>query len=215
MSKLTTLSQVSDVANAVINKVKDKGYSVGTYTIKKQAQAETGYAHTYQLFNVVGTGATAVETAVGEKINIPKDMVVQSATVETVTTTDVPYQGAVAGDKYIDMVIANSGGDHVYIPVNDFFNEYSAGNGIDITNSAIAIKIDSSNANGLSTTSNGLKLDTATTSASGAMSAADKVKLTALDNSIMECEDVTNDTTYDVKFQLYQGKPRLVYEEQA
>ena len=182
MSKLTTLSQVSDVANAVINKVKDKGYSVGTYTIKKQAQAETDYAHTYQLFNVVGEGATAVETAVGEKINIPKDMVVQSATVETVTTTDVPYQGAVVGDKYIDMVIANSSGTHVYIPVNDLFNEYSAGNGIDITNSAIAIKIDSTNANGLSATSNGLKLDTATTSTPGAMAAADKTKLDGLSN---------------------------------
>lgn len=211
--KLTNTEQVKDIVNAALQKVKDKKYGVGTYTIKKQAQAESGYAHTYQLFNVVGEGATAVETAIGEKINIPKDMVVQSATVETVTTADVPYQGAVVGDKYIDMVIANSGGDHVYIPVNDLFNEYSAGNGIDITNSAIAIKIDSSNANGLSATPNGLKLNVATTSASGAMSAADKLKLTALDNSIMECEDVTNSVTYDVKFQLYQGKPRLVYEE--
>lgn len=44
---------------------------------------------------------------------------------------------------------------------------------------------------------------------------ADKTKLSGLDNAILECEDVTNDTTYDVKFQLYQGKPRLVYEEKA
>jgi hypothetical protein len=215
MAKLATIDQAKELTNAALSKVKSKKYGVGNYTIKKQATAETGYAHTYQLFNVVGEGATATETAVGEKINIPKDMVVQSATVETVTTTDVPYQGAAVGDKYIDMVIANSSGTHVYIPVNDLFNEYSAGNGIDISSSVIAIKIDNANANGLSATANGLKLNTATASTAGAMSAADKTKLDGLDNSHIECEDVTNDVAYNVQFQLYQGKPRLVYEEQA
>lgn len=29
----------------------------------------------------------------------------------------------------------------------------------------------------------------------------------------LKCKDVTNDTTYDITFQLYQGKPRLVYDD--
>lgn len=40
----------------------------------------------------------------------------------------------------------------------------------------------------------------------------EKTKLSGLDNAIMECEDVTNDTTHTIRFQLYNGKPRLVVD---
>ena len=153
-----------------------KQADVTQYTIKKQAEAESGYAHTYQLFTV-GTGTGGADEAVGAKINIPKDMVVSAAELKTVETADVPYSGAKVGDKYIDMTIANSSGTHVYIPVNDLVDTYTAGNGIDITSNAVAIKIDSTNANGLSTSSAGLALATATTTTAGAMSASDKSKL--------------------------------------
>lgn len=181
MSKLITLSQAEEFTNAALAKVKAKGYleeaNLPTYTIKKQAEAETGYAHTYQLFEVTGEGASAVETPVGAKINIPKDMVVQSATVETVETADVPYSGAQVGDKYIDLVIANADNTHVYIAVNDLVDVYTAGNGIDITDNAVSVVVDGTNANGLSVSANGVALATATTTTAGAMSATDKDKL--------------------------------------
>lgn len=181
MSKLITLSQAEELANAVIGKVAAKNYlesaDLPSYTIKKQTEAETGYAHTYQLFEVVGSGASATETAVGAKINIPKDMVVSAAELKTVTVKDEPYEGAEVGDKYIDLTIANSSGTHVYIPVNDLVDVYTAGNGIDVTNNAISVVVNTSNANGLSVTANGLELAVATATTAGAMSAADKAKL--------------------------------------
>lgn len=181
MSELIKLSQAKDFTNAALAKVRAKGYleeaNLPTYTLKKQAEAETGYAHTYQLFEVTGEGASAVETPVGAKINIPKDMVVQSATVGIVETADVPYSGAQVGDKYIDLVIANADNTHVYIAVNDLVDVYTAGNGIDITGNAVSVVVDGTNANGLSVSANGVALATATTTTAGAMSATDKAKL--------------------------------------
>lgn len=53
---------------------------------------------------------------VGDAINVPKDKVVDSGEVKTVVADNVPYQGASAGDQYIDLTISNSD-DHVYIPL--------------------------------------------------------------------------------------------------
>lgn len=70
-------------------------------------EAETDeYARSYIL--------TLNGTQVGEAINIPFDKVVKSGTVKTVVADDVPYEGAVVGDKYIDLAIDHSD-DHVYI----------------------------------------------------------------------------------------------------
>lgn len=55
----------------------------------------------------------------GVNINIPKDMVVQSGSVQICTVDNVPVQGYVVGDKYIDLVIANSNNQHIYILVSD------------------------------------------------------------------------------------------------
>lgn len=74
------------------------------------------------------TGSSASPVA-GEKlvdIDLAKDMVVTSGSVGTVTTADVPYEGAVPGDKYIDLVIANATSDHIYIPANSLVDIYTA-----------------------------------------------------------------------------------------
>lgn len=149
---------------------------------------------------------------IGE-INIPKDFLVKSASVETVATADTPYTGAQVGDKYLDFVINSKAGDetasHVYLPVNELVDVYTGGNGVNVNNSNVisldlaadgglelvgstdgqkqlAIKLDSTNANGLALTSAGLKLAVATTSAAGAMSAEDKVKL----NKALTSDDI-------------------------
>lgn len=63
-------------------------------------------------------------------INIPKDFLVKSAALSTVSTANVPYQGAVVGDKYIDFVVNTREGtdtaEHIYLPVNDLVDVYTA-----------------------------------------------------------------------------------------
>lgn len=162
---------IGDISSAVvtIEETTGSGSTFKTYTIKQ--------------------GGVALSPA----INIPKDFLVKSAEIKTVATDNVPYQGAQAGDKYIDFVINTKSDtpsvvtdDHIYLPINDLAHVYTAGNGIDISNAdAISVKIDSTNANGLATTSSGLKLTLATTSAAGAMSANDKRNLDGLTQEII------------------------------
>ena len=180
--------------------------AAGKVNLIEAATATSGYLKTYILAAGVDQESDVVESGTGKnligKINIPKDFLVKSATVETVATADSPYSGAQVGDKYIDFVINSKDNDatssHVYLPVNDLVDVYTGGNGVNISNSNVvsldldanggleltgstdgqkqlAIKLDSTNANGLALTSAGLKLALATESAAGAMSAADKV----------------------------------------
>ena len=100
-----------------------KAAAAAEYAIEQQATAETGYAATYFL--------TKDGVQAGAKINIPKDFLVKSASVETVETADVPYSGAQVGDKYIDFVInakdASATAEHLYLPVNDLVDVYTSG----------------------------------------------------------------------------------------
>lgn len=93
-------------------------------TVEKQVSADTGYAHTYI---VKQNGAQ-----VGQKINIPKDFLVKSATLETAVAADLTTlgNGFATGDKYIDFVVNtadNSGTDnHIYLNVKDLVDTYNA-----------------------------------------------------------------------------------------
>ena len=91
-------------------------------TVEKQATAETGYVATY----VVKQGGSQV----GSKINIPKDYLVKSATLETCEQDDTPVTGYVVGDLYLDFVVNTVEGDenpqHIYILVSDLIDTYTA-----------------------------------------------------------------------------------------
>lgn len=94
---------------------------------------------------VLGTDdAAAKEAKLVSTINIPKDYLVKSATVETVTTADVPYQGAAVGDKYVDFVINTKDGagtgtaSHLYVAINDLIHPISGSVGTEITVSVSA-----------------------------------------------------------------------------
>lgn len=95
-----------------------------TVTLTKQATAESGYAATY----VLSQGGTSLTP----KINIPKDFLVKSATVETCSVDDVPVEGYVVGDKYLDFVVNSVDGDatpsHIYLKVTELVDVYSADN---------------------------------------------------------------------------------------
>lgn len=178
VNKLTKLGHLKSLASKIksdyATKVELAAIKVPEYSVAKQATAETGFLSTYYL--------TKDGAQVGEKINIPKDFLVNSADIKTVETDDTPYEGAQVGDLYIDFVINSKSADdtasHVYLPVNELVDAYTGGNGIEVSaQNLISAKIDTANANGLGVTADGFKLDVATASTAGAMSAADKAKL--------------------------------------
>lgn len=148
-----------------------------------QITEEAGSGATFKSYTIYQGGV-----ALSPKINIPKDFLVRGAEIKTVTTTNVPYQDAAIGDKYIDFVINTKSDnpsvvtdEHLYLPINDLAHVYTAGNGIVISaGDAISITIDSNNANGLAVTAAGLKLNLASATAAGAMSGSDKSNLDAL-----------------------------------
>ncbi len=102
---------------------------VPEYSITKQGTAESGYLATYQL--------TKGGSPVGEKINIPKDFLVNSADILEVEEADQPYDGAEVGDLYIDFVVNSKNADdtatHIYLPVNELVDVYTGGNGIEVS----------------------------------------------------------------------------------
>lgn len=164
------------------------------YSIAKDATASTGMFATYHL--------TADGVNTGTAIDIPKDFLVKSATLETVATADVPYSGAKVGDKYIDFVInakdASETAEHIYLPVNDLVDVYTGSNAIDVSNSnVISLILDTSNANGLEVTASGLKLNTVVASTSGAggsngaMTAAQAEKLAGITEGANKVEAST------------------------
>jgi hypothetical protein len=159
--------------------------------VEKKATANTGYASSYTI--------KANGVALSPDIDIPKDFLVKSATLETVATADVPYSGAVPGDKYIDFVInakdSSETAEHIYLPVNDLVDVYTAGNGLSLTGGEFTVVVDTANANGLSVGASGVALAVATDSAAGAMSATDHAQFTADSTKLAGISVQANKTT--------------------
>lgn len=129
--KIKTTYVSFDVAGglATTNYVDTKvgAVKVPAYTLTKSTS--TDYAAVYHLQK---DGAN-----VGEAINIPKDMVVESGKVVWGSYTDGTFTPAT--DKknatpYVELTLANSTANKIYIAVADLVNEHKAGTGISITN---------------------------------------------------------------------------------
>ena len=102
---------------------------------------------------------TQGSTEVG-KINIPKDMVVEYAELVNGTWNGDTFTPDPEGkDKAIKIVFANKEEDTVYVNVSDLIDVYYGGNGINIDNNVVSIKIDGSSEAFLTVGENGLKLD--------------------------------------------------------
>jgi hypothetical protein len=118
----------------------------------------------------------------------------------------VPYSGAVVGDKYIDFVInakdASETAEHIYLPVNDLVDVYTAGNGLSLSNGQFSVVVDSSNANGLSVGANGVAMALAVAStngtggSAGAISAADQEYINGLKSTTLA--DITQSDIQDL-----------------
>lgn len=152
--------------------------TVPEYTITKLSTATSGYLASYQL--------QKDNVGIGDVINIPKDYLVKSAEVKTSTGTG-DASGLPAGTKYIDFTIntydsASGSGttSHIYLNVKELVDTYTAGNGIDISDTnVISVKVVAEN--GLSVDSSGIKMAAASTSANGAMTSAMATKLNGID----------------------------------
>lgn len=106
-------------------------------SVEKQASPDSNYSATY----VIKQNGVQV----GSKINVPKDFLVKSASVETVATADSPVSGYEIGDKYIDFVINTVDNDetaqHLYLLVTDLVDVYNADEStITLENNTFSIK---------------------------------------------------------------------------
>lgn len=121
----TTVTNVDDALDELVTQTAG-GVASKTVYMTDDETATTGYLKTYKIYQ--GSTGSAASPVAGEligTIDIPKDLVVTSGTVETVETAGVPYAGAVVGDKYIDLAIANQT-EHIYIPAKDLVDIYTA-----------------------------------------------------------------------------------------
>ena len=148
---------------------------VPEYSIEKQSEAESGYAVSYKLKKTVGEEVSYV----GDAINIAKDMMLKSATLEIVASENVPYDGAVVGDPYIKMTFNDANTSNIYIPVKGLVDTYTAGAGIEIVDNKIGVKL-AENAHGLMAVNGTLDIALATRKSDGAMSKEDKLKLDSI-----------------------------------
>lgn len=122
--------------NGIPQSITSKGVNISipsgsTYEIVKQETPDAGFSSTYYLAK---DGSQA-----GAKINIAKDLVVESGTVRTCSTANSPVNGYKVGDKYIDLVLANSDSSHIYILVSDLIDVYTAGDHIAIVGNKISV----------------------------------------------------------------------------
>ena len=148
------------------------------YSIVRESTPDTGYFATYQLYGQV-SGGTPAPIVGSTKINIPKDYLVKSGTVDTVTAADKAVGGKFEndpnfqiGDKYIDFVVnvkdpAQVTDEHIYINVKDLVDVYTGGDGVAIDASNV-ISVDVASAGGLELTGTspnkqvGIKIDNTT-----------------------------------------------------
>lgn len=199
VNKLLKVGQAQTIVTRLNNEIKVKGVKVNgskltpdasrdvdvTIELTKLATATAGYAHSYKL--------TVNGTDLAQTIDIPKDFLVKSSEVKTVTTADTPVQGYTVGQKYIDFTVNSIDNDdtasHMYILIDDMIQALKAGNGINVaSDNTISINLDNTGVGGLTVGANGLKLEAVTADTytgetktadgvAGAMSSADKYKL--------------------------------------
>ena len=168
-------------------------------TVEKKTTPNTGYAASYVV--------KANGVAVGDPIDVAKDWVLSAVDKGTVTAEDKAAGGKfendedfAVGDRYIDMTFnVKAGGaetpTHIYLNVQEFFDVYTNGNGLNLVNGEFSIKLASGSENGLSVDANGLALAVATDSAAGAMSAADHANFTADHTKLGGISTQANKTT--------------------
>lgn len=126
-TQYVTVDNAGGLATTSYVDTKVGAVKVPDYTLTKSTS--TDYAAVYHLQK---NGAN-----VGEAINIPKDMVVESGKVVWGSYADGTFTPATDKENatpYVELTLANSSSNKIYIAVADLVNEHKAGTGISITN---------------------------------------------------------------------------------
>lgn len=126
-TQYVTVDNAGGLATTSYVDTKVGAVNVPAYTLTKSTS--TDYAAVYYLQK---DGAN-----VGEAINIPKDMVVESGKVVWGSYDDgvfTPATDKKNATPYVELTLANSSSNKIYIAVADLVNEHKAGTGIEITN---------------------------------------------------------------------------------
>lgn len=121
------VDKANGLASTSYVNTKVNGVKIPAYTIVKSTS--TDYAAVYRL--------QKDGTNVGEAINIPKDMVVESGKVVWGTYANGVFTAATDmtnATPYIELTLANNSASKIYIAVADLVNEHKAGTGITIAN---------------------------------------------------------------------------------
>lgn len=189
---------------ALHSELEDLRSNIPEYTIIKTDS--TDYAAVYQL--------TKNGQAVGEAINIPKDLVIKSGSLETVIIADHPYVGAQVGDPYLEIQLNGEDADPIYIPVKGLVDVYTQGQGIAITNNEISLAIAENN--GLEFIDGKLNLAAATRDTQGALTAIDKTFLDSIPTSFVPKRyAITNGLLKDTLVKYNDNEIRVMFTKDS
>lgn len=127
----------SGAAAAVLGTSSDSSTTKTVYGLDKKIDAIKADS-SVSVIEAAGTGDVLKTYTIKQgnvsvgTINIPKDFLVKSGEVKTVSAADNPYSGAKVGDKYLDFVVNTKDGSgtdtHMYIPVKDLTDVYTGVN---------------------------------------------------------------------------------------
>ena len=137
-NQVLAVAAVDDKGNPVAWKYTDGGGSSSGGKDYRIAETPSGdYAKSYKLQFKGEEDEEWTDAPESFVINVPKDMVVESGSIKICTEADTPVSGYEVGDKYIDLVIANSDDEHIYILVSDLVNNAADGISYDNTESEL------------------------------------------------------------------------------
>ena len=142
-----SMAYTADDEIATKGDLKGDAGSKTVYVVETSGGSQDAFSKKYDFYQ--GANGSSLNPDPSEKltsISLPKDMFVESGSVEVVIVDDQPYPGAKVGDYYIDIVLANSGSEHIYIPANSLVDVYTAAPGasevqISIDNNVISASI--------------------------------------------------------------------------
>ena len=113
----------------------NKDIALPVFSLKKLTNADTGYSADFAAQYIL----TKDGAAVGDTINLAKDMVISAGELKYCETEDDPVEGLDVGDPYLDLTIANAASSHIYIPVKGLVDVYTAGAGLDLANGEFSV----------------------------------------------------------------------------
>lgn len=127
------LELAADGLKVTIPTVDVPEYTIKQKTLSAEEAKTSPYAAIYQLMKG--------DTQAGVDINIPKDMVVQSGTVETFYDGALP-EGVDKPGTYIVLILANAGSKPLYIPVSSLVDVYTGTPTEDAKTATVLVNVD-------------------------------------------------------------------------